>query len=146
MTPGTLILGAIAVPLAGAALIAAAHRVPNLREGVTLVTASSLFAVVVLLAPELLAGGRPGVQVARVMPGIDLAFRVEPLGMLFALVASGEARATLQPGACFFVASAALTMLAYAWINLLAPSAVAQASSLKARLAGLASASKAGSA
>ncbi len=66
--------------------------------------------------------------------------------MLFALVASGEAHATLQAGACFFVASAALTMLAYAWINLLAPSAVAQASSLKARLAGLASASKAGSA
>ena len=64
--------------------------------------------------------------------------------MLFALVASGEAQAALQPGACFFVASAALTMLAYAWINLLAPSAVAQASSLKARLAGLASASKAG--
>ncbi len=66
--------------------------------------------------------------------------------MLFARVASGEAHATLQAGACFFVASAALTMLAYAWINLLAPSAVAQASSLKARLAGLASASKAGSA
>jgi paraquat-inducible protein A len=58
--------------------------------------------------------------------------------MLFALVASGDAQATLQPGAWCFVASAALTMLAYAWINLLAPSAVAQASSLKARLAGLA--------
>jgi paraquat-inducible protein A len=58
--------------------------------------------------------------------------------MLFALVASGDAYADLQPGAWCFVASAALTMLAYAWINLLAPSAVAQASSLKARLAGLA--------
>ncbi len=61
--------------------------------------------------------------------------------MLLALVASGDAHAVLQPGAWCFVASAALTMLAYAWINLLAPSAVAQASSLKARLAGLASAS-----
>jgi paraquat-inducible protein A len=58
--------------------------------------------------------------------------------MLFALVASGDAHAPLQPGAWCFVASAALTMLAYAWINLLAPSAMAQASSLKARLAGLA--------
>jgi paraquat-inducible protein A len=58
--------------------------------------------------------------------------------MLFALVASGDAQAALQPGALCFVASTALTMLAYAWINLLAPSAVAQASSLKARLAGLA--------
>jgi paraquat-inducible protein A len=58
--------------------------------------------------------------------------------MLFALVASGDAHAPLQPGAWCFVASAALTMLAYAWINLLAPSAMAQASSLKVRLAGLA--------
>jgi paraquat-inducible protein A len=65
--------------------------------------------------------------------------------MLFALVAAGDADAVLLPGAWFFVASTALTMLAYAWINLLAPSAVAQASSLKTRLAGIASASKAGS-
>jgi paraquat-inducible protein A len=65
--------------------------------------------------------------------------------MLFTLVASGDAYATLQPGAWCLVVSAGLTMLAYAWINLLAPSAVAQASSLRARLAGLASASKAGS-
>jgi len=64
--------------------------------------------------------------------------------MLFALVASGDAYADLQLGAWCFVASAALTMLAYAWINLIAPSAVAQASSLKARLAGLATAGKAG--
>jgi paraquat-inducible protein A len=58
--------------------------------------------------------------------------------MLLALVASGDAHATLQPGAWCFLASVALTMLAYTWINLLAPSAVAQASSLRARLAGLA--------
>src|SRR5262245_38425001 len=62
--------------------------------------------------------------------------------MLFALVAAGDAHAVLQPGAWCFVASAALTTMAYAWINFLAPSAVAQASSLKARLAGLASAGK----
>ena len=89
MTPEGAILGAIAVPLAGAALIGAAHRVPNLREGVTLVTAAALFLLVATLAPEVLAGGRPQVHVAEVMPGIALAFRVEPLGMLFALVASG---------------------------------------------------------
>jgi multicomponent Na+:H+ antiporter subunit D len=89
MTPEGLILGAIAVPLGGAALIAAAHRMPDLREGVTLVAAAALFLLVASLAPEVLAGGRPGVHVAEVMPGIALAFRVEPLGMLFALVASG---------------------------------------------------------
>jgi multicomponent Na+:H+ antiporter subunit D len=88
MTPESLILGAIAVPLAGAGLIAAAHRMPDLREGVTLATAAALFLQVAGIAPEVLAGGRPGVHVATVMPDIDLAFRVEPLGMLFALVAS----------------------------------------------------------
>ncbi|HSC97190.1 MAG TPA: monovalent cation/H+ antiporter subunit D family protein [Burkholderiales bacterium] len=89
MTPESLILGAITVPLAGAGLIAAAHRTPDLREGVTLVTAAALFLMVAGLAPEVLAGGRPGVHVATVMPDIDLAFGVEPLGMLFALIASG---------------------------------------------------------
>jgi multicomponent Na+:H+ antiporter subunit D len=89
MTPEVSILGAIAVPLAGAALIAVSHRTPDLREGVTLVTAAALFLLVASLAPDVLGGGRPGVHVAKVMPGIDLAFRVEPLGMLFALVASG---------------------------------------------------------
>jgi multicomponent Na+:H+ antiporter subunit D len=89
MTPESAILGAIGVPLAGAALIAGAHRMPDLREAVTLVTAAALFLVVASLAPEVLAGARPRAHVAQVMPGVALAFEVEPLGMLFALVASG---------------------------------------------------------
>jgi paraquat-inducible protein A len=57
--------------------------------------------------------------------------------MLFALVASGDAGAEVQPGGWCFMASALLTMLAYAWTNLIGPSAVTETSSLKARLAGL---------
>lgn len=89
MTPGIAILGAVAVPLVGAALIAAAHRKPDLREAVTLATSVALFVLVVSLAPEVLAGGRPVARLAEVMPGVALAFQVEPLGMLFALIASG---------------------------------------------------------
>jgi len=89
VTTESLILGALAVPLGGAALIAAAHRQPNLREAVTLGTAALLFLLVASLAPTVLAGERPAVQLGTVMPGIELAFKVEPLGMLFALVASG---------------------------------------------------------
>ncbi|MGH8633513.1 MAG: monovalent cation/H+ antiporter subunit D family protein [Burkholderiales bacterium] len=89
MTPEYTILGAVGIPLVGAALIAAAHRMPDLREAVTLVTAAALFLVVASLAPEVLAGARPRAPVAQVMPGVALAFEVEPLGMLFALVASG---------------------------------------------------------
>ena len=84
-----LILAGLGVPALGAAGIAAAHRSPNLREGVTLVTAAVLFACVLALLPAVLAGERPGLVLFEVLPGLDLAFRVEPLGMLFALVASG---------------------------------------------------------
>jgi len=89
VTPGLQIIGAFAIPLAGAALIAAAHRLPNLREAVTLSTAGLLFWVVASITPEVLAGGRPGLTLLQVMPGIELVFTIEPLGMLFALIASG---------------------------------------------------------
>ncbi len=89
MTPDVAIIGALAIPVAGAALIAVAHRAPNVRETVTLVTATLLFLLVASLTPAVMAGQRPGVDLAVVMPGIALSFTIEPLGMLFALVASG---------------------------------------------------------
>jgi multicomponent Na+:H+ antiporter subunit D len=83
------LLAALVVPLAGAALIAAAGRRPNLREAITLFTAVALLACVLCLLPGVLAGGRPALRLAQVLPGLDLALRLEPLGMLFALIASG---------------------------------------------------------
>jgi len=81
---------ALLLPLAGAVGIALAGRVnPNLREAVTLVTAGALAWNVWGLLPELMAGGRPGLSLFEVVPGIEIAFRVEPLGMLFAALASG---------------------------------------------------------
>jgi paraquat-inducible protein A len=64
--------------------------------------------------------------------------------MLFFLVASGYAHAQLEPGAYCLAASAVLTMLAFAWINIISPAIGAQASSLTARLAGLVSAGTGG--
>lgn len=89
MNAETAILAALAVPAAGAIGIAAAARVPNLRETVTLVTAGALFLCVLTLLPVVLAGERPAVELFEMLPGIGFGFRVEPLGMLFALVASG---------------------------------------------------------
>jgi len=90
VTPETAILVAIILPLAGALAIALAGRVsPNLRETVTLVTAAALIWVVWGLLPTLMAGGRPAVEISQVMPGLTIAFKVEPLGMLFAALASG---------------------------------------------------------
>jgi multicomponent Na+:H+ antiporter subunit D len=90
VTPETTILAAICLPFAGALAIGLAGRVsPNVRETVTLVTAVSLAWIVWGLLPILMSGGRPGVEVSEVMPGLSIAFRVEPLGMLFAALASG---------------------------------------------------------
>ncbi len=88
LDPETLVLAAVAIPFIAALLIPVFHRVPNLRESVTLIGAGALvFAVVGLLEP-VLAGGRPESPGSEVVPGLVLAFKVEPLGMLFALVAS----------------------------------------------------------
>jgi multicomponent Na+:H+ antiporter subunit D len=90
MTAEQLILASLLVPLGGALLIGAAGRVnDNLREGVTLVTAGLLAVVVWQLVPLLYAGGRPEFEVVEIVPGVTIGFGVEPLGMLFAALASG---------------------------------------------------------
>ena len=83
------ILAALVVPLVGALLIALAGRMPNLREGITLVTAALLLSCVLSLLPAVLAGERPSISLFTLLPGLDVAFTVEPLGMLFALIAAG---------------------------------------------------------
>ena len=80
---------ALLVPVLGALGISLANRRANLRETVTLATAAILLWAVVGLLPEVLAGKRPGLHLFSVVPGLSIAFRVEPLGMLFALIASG---------------------------------------------------------
>jgi multicomponent Na+:H+ antiporter subunit D len=89
VSPLAALIGALAIPFAGAALIGLTGRAPNLRETVTLATAVLLFLAVASLTPHVLAGGRPQLALFQILPGILLAFRIEPLGMLFALVASG---------------------------------------------------------
>jgi multicomponent Na+:H+ antiporter subunit D len=89
LAPTLALLAALLVPLVGAGVIALAGRWPNLREGITLCTAGLLLACVAPLLPVVLEGQRPALHLLTVMPGLDLALQVEPLGMLFALIASG---------------------------------------------------------
>ena len=89
MTPPCLMAAALAIPLIGAVLIVLAGRRPNLREGVTLATAAMLFAAVVALVPEVYGGGRPELRLWQILPGLEIAFALEPLGMMFACIASG---------------------------------------------------------
>ncbi len=80
---------ALAAPAVGALLISMASRAPNLREGITLACAALLLLCVLQLLPVVLAGGRPALLLFSLLPGLDIALRLEPLGMLFALIASG---------------------------------------------------------
>lgn len=86
---------AIYIPLVGALLIALAGRWPNLREAATLVTAGALLWVVAGIAPAVLRpdfwaiyAKAPPLRVVEMLPGVWLELKVEPLGMLFALIAS----------------------------------------------------------
>lgn len=88
ITPAQLVAATLLVPLGGAALIACCHRWPNLRESATLATAALLLACVVALLDAITAGAQPALTLIEVMPGLALAFRLEPLGLLFALIAS----------------------------------------------------------
>ncbi len=88
MSPEHLLLAAIAIPAIGALIIPLFGKSPNLRETVTLVTAVLLFATVMKLLMAVLGGARPAVTLWQVTPALSLSFRIEPLGMLFACVAS----------------------------------------------------------
>ena len=78
----------ILVPLAGAILIGLTGRWPNLRETVTVVTSIALFLLVLTLVGTVESGARPVAFWFTVLPDVAVAFVVEPLGMLFGLVAS----------------------------------------------------------
>ena len=78
---------AVAVSLLAVPLIATA-RTADIREGWTFVAAVVKFALVASMLPAVLAGHTLEITLAQVLPGAAIAFRVDPLGMLFALVAS----------------------------------------------------------
>ena len=89
MSGGTAVAFAIGLPLFGTILILLNDRYPNIREGITITTSICLALVVFGLVPEVTSGGRPGFVLAEIVPGLPIAFKIEPLGMLFAMVASG---------------------------------------------------------
>lgn len=63
-------------------------RSPNVREAWTFVAAVAKFLIVVSMLPAVLRGAEIIYTVAEVIPGVAIKFRVDALGMLFALVSS----------------------------------------------------------
>lgn len=89
MTATQLMTYAPLIPLVGAVLIALSGRInDNLRETVTLFTATLLAVCIWSIAPDVLQGERPEKLLLNWLPGISISFKLEPLGMMFALLAS----------------------------------------------------------
>lgn len=83
-----LIFLALAVPLFAAATIYAVGRMPDVRETLTIVACIALSVITISIFIRVGAGDPPEWTVARPAAGLDIAFRLEPLGALFALMAS----------------------------------------------------------
>lgn len=88
MSSGTMAALIVVLPLFGALAVLVLGRWPNLREAASLITGTLTFAYVVALWEVVRSGLRPEFILGEVIPGIELGLRVEPLGMVFALVAS----------------------------------------------------------
>ncbi len=76
------------LPLLGAVAIALSGRWPNVREAISLLTAVTLAVLVFSWFPDVSAGARPAVTLSEPLPGLSLALSLEPLGMMFACIAS----------------------------------------------------------
>jgi len=84
----TLLQLCILLPIFATLFIVAFRRHPNLREAVSLATSLCVFYAVVTIYLGLDAGETIAVHWLQVLPGLSLSFSVEPLGMIFALIAS----------------------------------------------------------
>lgn len=76
------------IPLIAAGLIPLCRKVPNLREGVTLITGALLLINVAHLMMIVAAGGRPELQLGTFAGNFDIILKLEPLGATFAAIAS----------------------------------------------------------
>lgn len=88
MSPALLILLSIGLPLVAAVVIMTLDRYPDIREGVTLTTAALLGLILWQLLGHWQAGASGALVLAEPLPQLPLAFTLEPLGLLFAVVAS----------------------------------------------------------
>jgi multicomponent Na+:H+ antiporter subunit D len=88
ISPGDAIAFSVAAPIAGMAAIWLLDRSPNLREAATLLTGAALVALTLIVFSAVGDGARPGYFVFTVVGGLPIEFRAEPLGAMFAALAS----------------------------------------------------------
>lgn len=88
MSPEFLLSLTMITPLVGALLVLLLRWDPDVREGASFLAGITLFIVVVALYGSYQAGNVPRLELAEPVPGLSIAFTIEPLGMAFALIAS----------------------------------------------------------
>ncbi len=81
-------LAAVLVSTLAAFIILGLRDKPNLRDSVSVVAALVKFSIVASMAPLVLGGGTYELTLFPILPGIDIAFRVDSLGMVFATISS----------------------------------------------------------
>ncbi|MCG6901477.1 MAG: monovalent cation/H+ antiporter subunit D family protein [Rhodobacter sp.] len=89
MDTGTAILLSILVPFAAVFGNLILRNNPNARDGMTLVAAVLTFLLVLRILANEGNGTSETYTLFSILPGIDIAFNVEPLGLMFAIIASG---------------------------------------------------------
>jgi multicomponent Na+:H+ antiporter subunit D len=84
-------LWALGLPLLGAIGVQGLGRLvgENARDVWTVLIGLATFSQVAMLVRPVMAGARVSLGLPELMPGVGMGFEVEPLGLLFALVASG---------------------------------------------------------
>ncbi|MBX4893944.1 monovalent cation/H+ antiporter subunit D family protein [Rhizobium bangladeshense] len=90
MDPVVSIRPLLAIAVAGLAALAVLllNKRKRLRDLVSPLAAIAMFAIVLSMAPTVLAGGTVELRLFEFLPGIDFALRVDALGMVFATVSS----------------------------------------------------------
>ena len=89
MSPETLVLLSLLIPFVGAfLLLLSGPASENIRDGLTVITAVVLFGIVWQLIQVVDSGVRPSVTLIEMLPGLSITFTLEPLGMIFAGIAS----------------------------------------------------------
>ncbi len=89
ISPSVALAAAVGVPLIGCLVIWLFDKSPNLREAATLLTGAVLVVLSVTVFLAVGNGGTPQIYVFEVIDGLPLAFRAEPLGAMFGVIASG---------------------------------------------------------
>jgi multicomponent Na+:H+ antiporter subunit D len=88
MTTSTLLILSLVIPLIGGVLLSLQSN-PNTRDTISLVTATLLFLVVLCIYPSVLSGSNEAFVLAEPIAGLAFSLKAEPLGLLFATIASG---------------------------------------------------------